>query len=191
MPTERRDESDKTVGEPANRQKKPGRQGGISTNPPEPSPRGKQTSKEEAVKLTRKLSIGLAAMLVLGAMSSFAQAGSTKGTWTYTDLTPDESVIANSDATQHCHGNLPAGPADVNSFPFKAPRTGTLKLVSNNALDWAMEVQTSSGSVITGTDGANPNDPENMTVRLRPGKYNVVYCNAAGEPSITVNYSFK
>ncbi|MEA2461825.1 MAG: hypothetical protein QOH90_2002 [Actinomycetota bacterium] len=143
------------------------------------------------MKLTRKLSIGIAAAVVLGAMSSLAAAAPTKGTWTYTDVTADASVSASTDATTHCHGNLPSAPIDVNSQPFKAPRTGTLTLVSHNAADWAMEVQTASGSTITGTDGGLPNDPENMTVRLRKGKYNIVYCNATGEPTITVDYSFK
>jgi hypothetical protein len=143
------------------------------------------------MQITQKIATVLAATLAVGAMSSLAGASPTKGTWSYTDTTPDESVVANSDATQHCHGKLPSSPADVNSHAFKAKRSGTLKLTSHNALDWAVEVRTSKGVVVGGTDGSNPNDPENLSVKLRKGSYQVVYCNAAGEPQINVDYSFK
>ena len=133
----------------------------------------------------------LAALLVVGALAPVAGArGATSGTWTFTDTTPDPTVVAN-DATQHCETTVPAGPADVNSQAFATKKPGVLTLTSHNALDWAMEVKDSKGNIITGTDGGSPNDPENMVVSLSKGKYEVIYCNFSGEPSITVDYAFK
>ena len=133
----------------------------------------------------------IAALLVVGVFSSIAGArGASKGTWTFTDTTPDPTVVAN-DATQHCESQVPAGPADVNSQAFKTAKPGVLTLTSHNALDWAMEVKDSKGNIITGTDGGSPNDPENMVVSLSKGSYNFIYCNFSGEPSITVDYAFK
>ena len=131
-----------------------------------------------------------AAMLAVGMIASVAGAKPpASGTWTYTDTTPDPSTLQN-DATQHCEGTVPPGPADVNSQTFKAKKAGVLSLTSHNASDWAMEVKDSKGNIITGTDGANPNDPENMVVTLRKGTYEVIYCSFAGEPTITVDYKF-
>jgi hypothetical protein len=135
----------------------------------------------------------LATMLVFGAVGSFAGARSAKGnsgTWTYTDATPDPTTLTN-DATMHCEGTVPAGPADVNSYPFKAKTAGVLTLTSHNLSDWAMEVKDSKGNIVTGTDGGDPNTPENMVVSLSKGSYEVIYCSFAGEPQITVDYSFK
>jgi hypothetical protein len=141
---------------------------------------------------TYRISVtAIAALLALGAIASIAGArGASSGTWTFTDTTPDPTVVAN-DATQHCETTVPAGPADVNSQAFKTSKPGILTLTSHNALDWAMEVKDSKGNIVTGTDGSNPNDPENMIVSLSKGSYEVIYCNFSGEPSITVDYSFK
>jgi len=141
------------------------------------------------MKAHRIFATAAAAMLVVGLISASAVAAPPSGTWTYTDTTPDPSTLQN-DATQHCEGQLPAGPADVNSQPFKAKRAGVLSLTAHNSADWAMEVKDSKGNIITGTDGADVNTPENMVVTLRKGSYEVIYCNFAGEPSITVDYKF-
>ena len=131
-----------------------------------------------------------AAMLAVGMIASGAGAKPpAKGTWTYTDTTPDPSTVQN-DATQHCEGTLPSAPTDVNSQPFKAKKNGVLSLTAHNSADWAMEVKDSKGNIITGTDGANVDDPENMVVTLRKGSYEVIYCSFAGEPTITVDYAF-
>jgi hypothetical protein len=139
----------------------------------------------------RILVTAAAAMLAVGIVGAGAGAKApSSGTWTYTDVTPDPTTLQN-DATQHCEGTLPSAPADVNSQPFKAKKTGVLTLTSHNAADWAMEVKDSKGNIITGTDGADVNTPENMVVTLRKGSYEVIYCSFAGEPTITVDYSFK
>ena len=66
--------------------------------------------------------------------------------------------------------------------PFKAKKTGTLELTSHNQFDWAMEVRDAKGNVVAGTDGSDLTTPENMTVFLKKGKYEVVYCSFLGEP---------
>ena len=133
--------------------------------------------------------LGAATMVV--ALPGLSGAGPTKkGTWTYVDTTPDPTTVTNP-PTHHCHGTLPSAPIDVNSHTFKAKKRGTLRLTAHNELDWAMEVRDKKGNVIAGTDGANVDDKENMTVMLKKGTYSVVYCSFAGEPQITVNYSFR
>jgi hypothetical protein len=137
-----------------------------------------------------KLSVSIAAVLVGAVIPSPAGAArGTSGTWEYTDFTPDPTTLQNP-AQEHCHGTLPSSPADVNSYPFKTKKTGTLELTSHNQFDWAMEVRDAKGNVVAGTDGADISTPENMTVFLKKGKYEVVYCSFLGEPEITVDYKF-
>lgn len=136
-----------------------------------------------------------AAMAVAGAAPAMAQTAHhkpkpIKGTWTYTDVTPDPTVIANSDATAHCHGKIPAAPTDVNAHTLKVPAAGTLTVVGHNRLDWAMEVRDRRGNVLAGSDGSSPVSAEGTTVALAKGTYSVVYCSAEGEPTITVDYTF-
>jgi hypothetical protein len=144
------------------------------------------------MRKNRILMVGLTATLLVGALSSVGMArarGPASGTWTFTDFTPDPTVFPNP-GEQHCSGGaLPAGPTDVNSQELVVKKTSTLTLTSHNAMDWAMEVRTSDGTWITGVDGPLPTDPENMTISLSKGKYEVVYCSFAGEPEITVDYS--
>ncbi len=143
------------------------------------------------MKAHRIFATAAAAMLVVGLIGASAGAKApASGTWTYTDSTPDPSTVQN-DATQHCSGgSVPPAPTDVNSYPFKTKKAGTLTLTAHNSSDWAMEVKDSKGNIITGTDGADVTTPENMVVTLRKGAYEVIYCNFAGEPQITVDYKF-
>ena len=141
----------------------------------------------------RTFVVAVVALTAVGTLSSVGMARApraTKGTWTYTDQTPDPTVLPN-DATAHCTGSVPAGPNDVNSQELVAKTTGTLTLTAHNMLDWAMEIHDSAGNTITGTDGADSTTPENMTIRLAKGTYEIIYCNFSGEPEITVDYSFK
>ena len=147
--------------------------------------------------LNRKFSILVASAIAVGALAPIGSAAPTKGTWTFTDTTPDPTVLVDDggpladDATTHCSGELPAAPAvDVNSQVFKAPKAGTLSLTAHNAADWAMEIR-KGGRTIAGTDSEDSVAPENMTLRVARGKYEIVYCNFAGEPQITVDYAFK
>lgn len=124
--------------------------------------------------------------------SPAAKAKPLKGTWSYLDTTPDPSVVANSNASEHCHGKLPSSPVDVNSHTLKVTGPGTLTVVGHNKLDWAMEVRDSKGNVLAGSDGSSPTSAEGAVVTLtKAGAYAVVYCSAEGEPSITADYTFK
>ena len=144
--------------------------------------------------MSRKGAVLVAAAITLALVATPSLAGApskSKGTWTFTDTTPDPTVVLN-DAHLHCHGVVPAAPVDVNAQPFKAKKPGTLKLTAHNALDWAVEVRDSHGNVIAGTDSEDSFAAENLTATLpRAGTYSVVYCNFSGEPQITVDYAFK
>lgn len=140
--------------------------------------------------MRRFATIAVSAVLAVAAVPTMASAGN-KGTWTFTDTTPDPTVVQNA-ASAHCSGGVvPANPADVNEQTFKTKKKGTLYLTSHNALDWAVEVHDKRGANIGGTDGGSPTDPENLSVFLKKGKYTIIYCNFAGEPQITVDYRFK
>jgi hypothetical protein len=123
------------------------------------------------------------------ALPATAAVKTKKGTWTYTDFTPDPTTLPNP-ASQHCTSDVPSGPADVNVHTLKAPERGTLRLISHNQLDWAMEIRY-KGATIAGTDGADVDTPENMNIILKRGKYKIVYCSFLGEPQIEVDYRFK
>lgn len=137
-----------------------------------------------------------------GLAPTFAATGKAKhktlkGTWTFTDATPDPTVEVAENAMGapqgSCHsGKLPAGPVDVNAHSLKVTTKGFLTVVGHNKLDWAMEVDDSHGTYLAGSDGSTPNTAEGVTgLPLRPGTYTVVYCNLTGEPQITADYVFK
>ena len=142
------------------------------------------------MRAPRFIAIASGVVALALAIPTLAGAAPTKGKWTFTDTTPDPTVVSEG-ATMHCHGTLPSSPVDVNNQTFKSPARGWLKLTSHNALDWAVEVRDKAGNTIGGTDGELPNDAENLQVAVKRGVYTVVYCSFAGEPQITVNYSYK
>ncbi|HET6818527.1 MAG TPA: hypothetical protein VFH66_14965 [Mycobacteriales bacterium] len=147
--------------------------------------------------MNRRATLALATIAAVGvagtapALAAKPKPKPLSGTFSYTDVTPDPTVTANSDAASHCHGNLPAAPTDVNSQTLKVKGKGILTVVGHNALDWAMEVRDSKGLVLAGSDGGTPTDPEGTVVMLpKAGSYSVVYCNLEGEPSITASYKY-
>jgi len=138
----------------------------------------------------------IAAVGVAGSAPAFAAKPRPKpkplsGTFSYTDVTPDPTVVANADDASHCHGNVPAAPVDVNSRSLKVKGKGILTVVGHNMGDWAMEVRDPKGYVIGGSDGGSPTDAEGTVVLLpKAGTYSVVYCNLEGEPTTTASYKF-
>jgi hypothetical protein len=144
---------------------------------------------EDEMRITRTLLTAVSAVAMVLALPSVAGAKTIKGTWTYTDFTPDPTTLPQP-ASQHCTSDVPSAPTDVNVHTLKAPAKGNLKLRSNNQLDWAMEIRTAKGTTIAGTDGADIDTPENMNITLSKGKYKIVYCSFAGEPQIKVKYAF-
>jgi hypothetical protein len=147
-------------------------------------------NRRRVVATVSALALGGAGLTPALAASGKAKPKPLSGTWSYTDTTPDPTVVANSDGSSHCHGKVPASPADVNSHTLKVNGRGTLSVTGQNKLDWAMEVRDKAGNVITGNDGTSPTSAEGTVIGLKPGTYSVVYCSAEGEPTITVTYKF-
>jgi hypothetical protein len=141
--------------------------------------------------------LAIAAVGVAGAVPAFAATAKPKpkplkGTWSYTDTTPDPTVDASlGAATNHCHGKLPASPVDVNSQALKVKGTGSLTVIAHVTGDWAMEIRDAKGNVVTGVD-VNPPASESVAgLVLKKGAYAVVLCNLSGAPTATADYSLK
>lgn len=118
-----------------------------------------------------------------------------KGTWSYTDTTPDPTVSALNSAESRgptCEGALPAAPVDVNVHTIKVKGKGTLSVNGANTLDWAMDVRDAKNNQIAVSDGSLPQDTEGVVVAIsKPGKYSVIFCNLGGAPTATATYTFK
>jgi hypothetical protein len=113
-----------------------------------------------------------------------------KGSWSFTDTTPDPSVDASSDNSNHCHGKVPAGPADVNAHTLTVTGRGLLTVSGATKGDWAMEVRDRRGNPIAGSDGSLPTAQEGTRVDLVKGTWTVFYCNVTGAPTATASYTF-
>jgi len=139
----------------------------------------------------------IAAVLAMGAAGAApAIAAPTapkpmKGTWSFTDTTPDPSGNAETGSNaSHCSGKLPSGPADVNGHTFKVKRAGTLTVESHVVGDWAIQLLDAKGNVITGDD-VNPPASESLLMSLKKGSYTLILCNLEGAPTASADYSFK
>jgi len=140
--------------------------------------------------------LALAAVGVAGVVPAVAAPAKPKpkplkGTWSYTDTTPDPSGNTGSSNAMHCSGKLPAGPADVNSHTFKVSGTGTFTAISKVTGDWGIQLRDAKGNVITGDDVNPPASEALAGVVLKKGTYSLVLCNLEGAPTATASYSFK
>jgi hypothetical protein len=137
------------------------------------------------------LTVGAALALAVAPSMATGAPAPKSGTWTYTDVTPDPSSI--NDSAGRCVGRpVPSSPADVNVQTIKlTKKRSTLSVMSNNAADWAMELHDKKGNVLATSDQAAPEAPEGVTISLKKGTYSVYYCNFAGEPQITVDWSVR
>jgi hypothetical protein len=142
--------------------------------------------------------LAVAAVGVAGsvpALATPAKAKSLKGTWSYTDFTPDPTISVLNSAQSlgpHCDGDVPAAPGDVNVHTIKVTRKGTLTVNGDNTLDWAMDVRNSKNVQIASSDGSLPQDKEGVVVAItRPGTYSVYFCNLGGAPTASASYTFK
>jgi hypothetical protein len=117
-----------------------------------------------------------------------------KGTFSYTDTTPDATITALGEAGKRsgfCVGTLPAAPVDVNKHTVKLSGRGTLVVTGHNTLDWAMEVRDSKNNLVAGSDGSLPQSAEGTTAIIsKAGTYSIIYCNLTGAPTATANYKF-
>ncbi|MDQ3956667.1 MAG: hypothetical protein M3285_14110 [Actinomycetota bacterium] len=133
----------------------------------------------------------LGAALALSVVPTMASAGPKTGTWTFFDTTADPSTAA--DGRPRCtQGELPHSPVDQNTQTFKiTKKRATFSVMSNNVADWAMELHDKKGNILATSDGGSPEDREGVTMLLKKGTYTVYYCNWAGEPQITADWSIK
>lgn len=131
------------------------------------------------------------ALAVAPTMATGAPKAPKSGTWTFIDTTPDPSTAA--DSRPRCtQGDLPHSPADQNTATFKTTKKRSVfTVMSNNVADWAMELHDSKGNILATSDGPSPENPEGVTISLKKGTYTVYYCNWAGEPTITADWSIK
>jgi hypothetical protein len=141
------------------------------------------------------VALAVTAIATAGVVPAFATGSAKpkpiKGSWSFTDVTPDPTPDADQSGTsEHCHGKLPSAPVDVNAHPFKAARAGTLTVISSVVGDWAMEVRDAKGNVVAGDD-ANPPASESVALVLKKGAYSVVMCNLSGAPTASATYSFQ
>jgi hypothetical protein len=119
-----------------------------------------------------------------------------KGSWSFTDFTPDPTVSVMNSAKSldpHCDGTVPASPLDVNAQKIKVAGRGVLTVLGDNTLDWAMEVLDPKGMQLASSDGGLPQDKESVVgVPLRKaGTYTVVFCNLGGAPTADATYTYK
>lgn len=144
--------------------------------------------------------LAIAAVGAAGAVPALAAPATTKpkplkGSWSFTDTTPDPTVSVLNTAQSRgptCSGDLPAAPVDVNVHKIKVKGKGTLSVNGANTLDWAMEVLDAKGKQLAVSDGGLPQDVEGVVVALsKPGAYSVVFCNLGGAPTANATYTFK
>jgi hypothetical protein len=146
--------------------------------------------------MNRRATIAVAALTVAAVTTTPALAKTKpkpkplKGSWSFTDATPDPSVDTVSDNASHCHGKLPAAPTDVNAHTLKVKGRGLLTVNGSTTGDWAMEVRDSHGNSLAGSDGTLPSAQEGTSVDLPKGTWTVFYCNVTGAPTATASYTF-
>lgn len=148
------------------------------------------------------LTVGIAGLTPALAAPNSLRGKVLKGTWTYTDVTPDPSPSAMGQELPagpklparngRCVGALPAAPTDVNVHTLKVKGPGTLQVDGTHTGDWAMEVRTSKNKVVGQAAGDLPNVQEGTVVTIRKaGTYKVIYCNLGGAPNATAKYRFR
>jgi len=140
--------------------------------------------------------LALAAVGVAGVAPAIAGPANAKpkplkGTWSFTDTTPDPSGNTASSNAMHCHGKLPASPADVNAQKLKVKGPGTLTVISHVVGDWGIELRDAKGNTITGDDVNPPASEALAGVALKKGAYSLILCNLEGAPTATADYTFK
>ncbi len=137
------------------------------------------------------LTVGASLALAVAPSTATGAPAPKSGTWTFTDVTPDPSSL--TDSAGRCVGRpVPASPVDHNMETIKLKKKRqTFSVMSNNAADWAMELHDSKGNVLATADAADSTAREGVTILLKKGTYKVYYCNFAGEPQITADWSVK
>ena len=140
--------------------------------------------------------VGVAGVVPAVAATAKPKPKPLKGSWSYTDYTPDPTVSVLNSAEMRtgstCEGAVPAGPTDVNVHTLKVNGKGSLTVTGDNTLDWAMDIRDPKGKQIAVSDGGLPQDKEGVAgvAITKPGTYSVVFCNLGGAPTATATYLF-
>jgi hypothetical protein len=152
-------------------------------------------NRRVAVAIVSMLAVGAAGLTPALAATGKAKPKPLKGSWSFTDFTPDPTITVVAQAKMvdpYCHGTLPAGPSDVNAHSLKVKGRGTLTVNGSNTGDWAMEVRDAKGRVLAGSDGSSPTTQEGALLTLaKAGTYTVVFCNLTGAPTAKATYTYK
>jgi hypothetical protein len=151
--------------------------------------------------MNRRGTIAALALLAVGAagvtpaLAAPAKAKPLKGSWSFTDTTPDPTVSVMNTAKSlgpHCDGDVPAAPVDVNAHTLKVKGKGTLTVNGANTGDWAMDVRDAKNKQLASSDGGFPQDKEGIVLAIsKPGSYTVIFCNLGGAPTASATYTYK
>lgn len=141
------------------------------------------------MRVRTAVSVAVAGLLVAGASVPSVAATKKKpkpikGTYQAQAL-PDPST---SGVQGTCN---PLTPTAKFEKAFTVPAKGYLHLETVNTLDWALAILTEDGEELGSADGGTP-DVKEMTDVTFKKKTKVILrtCNFAGEPQVTVNYTF-
>jgi hypothetical protein len=136
------------------------------------------------------LALAIVASATIAATPASAKPKGFTGTASYTDTTPDPTASA-PNGYAGCDSLLPAQFPREAGIPVKIPAKGRLKVELANQLDWAVDIRDSNGNVLGSGDGANPNDVESASAKIKKAGTYVVYpCNLGGEPTVTVTWTY-
>ncbi len=136
----------------------------------------------------RRLGVVILGVLVIGVMPAAARG-----------LKPIEESYS-ATALPYPNGSYDAGEGCFQGVdtvhkhyhPFKAPSKGLFSVgIPVLTGDWDLFVLDGEGNVLTESSGSQ-GEPEFTTLKMRKGQaIQIMACNWAGEPQVTVEYSFR
>ncbi|HEU0129652.1 MAG TPA: hypothetical protein VFQ85_01510 [Mycobacteriales bacterium] len=113
-----------------------------------------------------------------------------KGSQKFTDNTPDPSASVPR-SREGCDSALPAQYPREKGITVDIKWPGRFKVLLDNKADWAVDLLSSKGTVVSSADGEDPNTVEMISTRItKAGKYTIVPCNLTGEPTVNVSWSY-
>jgi hypothetical protein len=144
------------------------------------------------VSIRRITTLGIASALIAGSFAAPGALGAPKPkpkpkpkpiTGSY-----QASALPDPSATSACQPLLPTARF---TREFKVPAAGRLLVELQNTLDWAAAVRAADGTILGDADASSPEVKEAVEVTFKKAqKISIDACNFAGEPEITVKYTF-
>jgi hypothetical protein len=149
----------------------------------------------------RLIAVGAAVALAAAPMltGSATAASADRGSWSFTDYSPDPGQLAAAQAfyvvtghavTSYCRrGRVPTTAQDVNAHPLHVSAPAVLQVHVSTTGAWGVEVDTRRGAALAGVaSGRQSTGGLDLRVRLRPGTYAVNACNLGGGPEARADY---